>query len=152
MIIGSFGKTIRLWPGPSLSQVANNHDHLTQPNLNSRILTALMRPLTLVLFVFFGACSGGEQALISRASEIQKGMGIEEVTKILGPPGITAIIESSKIPLGWDAAWKASYEEMLENHDRLLFYNYNKGNVHIDVCFDLENHRVIYVSRFYSTG
>lgn len=119
--------------------------------MNKRIRTALMLSLTLGLFVSWCACNGGSQELVSRSSKIQKGMRVEEVTKILGKPMLKGIIESSKIPAGWDQAWRTGYEEMLKKHDRLIFYIYKRGVVHINVCFDLKEQRVIYVSRFYST-
>ena len=78
-------------------------------------------------------------------------MRAEEVTKILGPPTFTGIIESSKIPSGWDRAWKTDYKEMLKKYDRFLFYNYHTGIVNIDVCFDLNEKRVVYLSIFFST-
>jgi hypothetical protein len=119
--------------------------------MNERTPTALVLSLTLGLFVTWAACTDGAQELVSRSSKIQKGMRVEEVTKILGTPTFRGIIESSKIPQGWDEAWRTSYEEMLKKHDRLIYYNYKRGVVHINVCFDLKEQRTIYVSRFYST-
>jgi|GEM_PF-2287281 len=110
-----------------------------------------MLSLTLGLFVFWGACDFGGQQLISRSSKIQKGMGVDEVTKILGAPRYKGIIESSKIYAGWDLAWRTGYEEMLKKHDTLIYYTYKRGVVHVNVCFDLKERRVIYVSRVYSS-
>ncbi len=117
-----------------------------------RIQPALRLSLTLGLFVFVSACVAREEELISQASKIQKHMRIGEVVELLGSPEYAAITESSKIYEGWDRAWTPHYDEMSKNHDRVLYYSYSKGVVHINVCFDLREQRVVYVSMFFGTG
>jgi len=103
-----------------------------------------------------------EEILISNSTRIQKGMRADEVIEIMGKPSFIGVIDSSKLPIGWDLAWRTSFEELRKKYDKLLFYNYHMitysfpffrkkpGGLHINVCFDIGEQRVVYVSRFHA--
>ncbi len=120
--------------------------------MNKKIQMLPKLVLSLCAFYSLEACFCSENTLISQASKIQRGMRIAEVINILGSPKYAAIIELSKVPRGWDQTWNSSYEEVLKKHSKVLFYVYSKGVSYINVCFDLEEQRVIHVAVFFSSS
>ena len=125
------------------------------------ILLILAAIVVLICYIAYeGFVDSQEDKLTLKTKEIYRGMRAEQVIKVLGEPNYRGLIESSKMPKGWDSSWQKDYDNMRAKYDKLLFYNYHieryqfiffrkiPGLVQIDVCFDPAEERVVYVSRF----
>jgi hypothetical protein len=128
-------------------------------------LVALLKVL-LLLFGIMALSSLGTFALIWWQQEglsektliLKKGMKIEEVIKIMGPPKYIGETESQYVVKGDISAWHSEFEEVSNNKETYRLYNYYvehrwfpfmkklSGNLIISVYLSYFENTIVYVS------
>jgi len=99
-----------------------------------------------------------QEKLSEKALSLKKGMKIEEVIKIMGPPKYTGETESQYVLKGDNSAWHMEFEEVINNKEIYRLYNYYvehrwfpfmkklSGDLIISVYFTHSENTIAYVS------
>jgi len=117
--------------------------------------------MVLSFLLAFGLILLRQEKLSEKALSLQKGMKIQDVIELMGPPEYYGLTESQNVVKGWDSKWGSNYEEIKKKNEIYKVCDYYleycwfpfmkkiRGTLVISVYFSYLEDKIVYVSEYH---